>query len=109
MQPRTQQTIYGLHIGKEYEVHIRCRMLAFTKFGDFSDSIFIKMMEVNRRGKLIGEWNFFNMIMMNSVSWFVCLPLFFLETSFPVTLILIFGTVGILILLMLIVISQQHR
>ncbi|KAG7237576.1 hypothetical protein INR49_032193 [Caranx melampygus] len=80
MQPRTKQTIYGLHIGKEYEVHIRCRMRAFTKFGEFSDSIFIKMMEVNRR-----------------------------ETSFPVTLILIFGTVGILILIMLIVISQQHR
>ncbi|XP_022613363.1 growth hormone receptor-like [Seriola dumerili] len=77
MQRHTQQTIYGLHIGKEYEVHIRCRMQAFIKFGEFSDSIFI---QVSSR-----------------------------ETTFPLTLILIFGTVGILILIMLIVVSQQHR
>ncbi|XP_023249973.1 growth hormone receptor-like isoform X2 [Seriola lalandi dorsalis] len=77
IQRHTQQTIYGLHIGKEYEVHIRCRMQAFIKFGEFSDSIFI---QVSSR-----------------------------ETTFPLTLILIFGTVGILILIMLIVVSQQHR
>uniref|UniRef100_A0A3B4TM58 Growth hormone receptor a n=1 Tax=Seriola dumerili TaxID=41447 RepID=A0A3B4TM58_SERDU len=75
MQRHTQQTIYGLHIGKEYEVHIRCRMQAFIKFGEFSDSIFIQVS----------------------------------KTTFPLTLILIFGTVGILILIMLIVVSQQHR
>ncbi|XP_040897712.1 growth hormone receptor a isoform X2 [Toxotes jaculatrix] len=80
MQPQTQQTIYGLHIGKEYEVHIRCRMQAFTKFGEFSDSIFIQVTEIPRR-----------------------------DNTTPLTLILVFGIVGILILLMLIVISQQHR
>ncbi|XP_026176576.1 growth hormone receptor a [Mastacembelus armatus] len=80
MQPHTQQTIYGLHIGKEYEVHIRCRMQAFTKFGHFSDSIFIQVTEVPSR-----------------------------ETKFPLTLVLVFGIVGILILIMLIVVSQQHR
>uniref|UniRef100_A0A672JK66 Growth hormone receptor a n=1 Tax=Salarias fasciatus TaxID=181472 RepID=A0A672JK66_SALFA len=35
--PHTRQTIYGLHIGKEYEVHIRSKMPGFTKFGEFSD------------------------------------------------------------------------
>uniref|UniRef100_A0A4W6CJZ9 Growth hormone receptor n=1 Tax=Lates calcarifer TaxID=8187 RepID=A0A4W6CJZ9_LATCA len=80
MQPRTQQTIYGLHIGKEYEVHIRCRMQAFTKFGEFSDSIFIQVTEIPSR-----------------------------ETTLPLTLILVFGIVGILILIMLIVVSQQRR
>ncbi|XP_068994704.1 growth hormone receptor a isoform X2 [Embiotoca jacksoni] len=80
MQPHTQQTIYGLHIGKEYEVHIRCRMQAFTKFGEFSDSIFIQVTEIPSK-----------------------------ESTVPLTLVLIFGIVGILILIMLIVISQQHR
>lgn len=51
MQPHTQQTIYGLSIGKEYEVHIRCRMQAFTKFGQFSDSIFIQVTEIPSKGK----------------------------------------------------------
>lgn len=51
MQPHTQQTIYGLNIGKEYEVHIRCRMPAFIKFGQFSDSIFIQVTEIPTKGK----------------------------------------------------------
>ncbi|XP_054466149.1 growth hormone receptor a [Anoplopoma fimbria] len=81
MQPQTQQTIFGLHIGKEYEVHIRCRMQAFTKFGEFSDSIFIHVTEVPNK-----------------------------DSTFPLTLVLAFvGIVGILILIMLIVVSQQHR
>ncbi|XP_067468881.1 growth hormone receptor a isoform X1 [Thunnus thynnus] len=80
MQPHTQQTIYGLHKGKEYEVHIRCRMQAFTKFGEFSDSIFIQVTEIPSK-----------------------------ESVFPLTLVVVFGIVGILILIMLIVISQQHR
>lgn len=76
----TQQTIYGLQIGAEYEVHIRSRMKAFTKFGDFSESIFIHMNKVTEK-----------------------------ESTFPFILVLIFGIVGILILIMLIVVSQQHR
>ncbi|KAF1389295.1 hypothetical protein PFLUV_G00071950 [Perca fluviatilis] len=79
IQPHTQQTIYGLHIGEEYEVHIRCRMQAFTKFGDFSDSIFIQVTDISSK-----------------------------ESTFPLTLVL-FGIVGILILIMLIVVFQQHR
>uniref|UniRef100_A0A665TQG6 Growth hormone receptor-like n=1 Tax=Echeneis naucrates TaxID=173247 RepID=A0A665TQG6_ECHNA len=80
VQPHTQKTIYGLHIGKEYEVHIRSRMQAFSKFGEFSDPIFIHVTE------LYSE-----------------------ETTFPLTFILVFGTLGILILLMLILIFQQQR
>lgn len=80
MQPHTQQTIFGLHIGKEYEVHIRCRMLAFTKFGEFSDSIFIEVTEIPTK-----------------------------ESTIPLTLVLVLGILGILILIMLIVITQQHR
>lgn len=53
MQPHTQQTIYGLHKGKEYEVHIRCRMHAFIKFGEFSDSIFIQVTEIPSKGKAL--------------------------------------------------------
>lgn len=52
VQRHTHQTIYGLTIGKEYEVHIRCRMQAFQKFGQFSDSIFIEVTEIPSRGEL---------------------------------------------------------
>lgn len=55
MQQHTQQTIYGLSVGKEYEVKIRCRMLAFTKFGQFSDSIFVQVPEIPSIGKIILE------------------------------------------------------
>ncbi|CAG09557.1 unnamed protein product, partial [Tetraodon nigroviridis] len=53
VQRHTHQTIYGLTIGKDYEVHIRCRMQAFQKFGEFSDSIFIEVTEVPSRGELV--------------------------------------------------------
>nr|XP_020502109.1 growth hormone receptor-like [Labrus bergylta] len=79
-QPHTQQTVYGLHIGKEYEVHIRCRMQAFTKFGEFSDSIYVLVTEVPNK-----------------------------ESTFPLLLVFVFGVVGILVLIMLIIVSQQHR
>ncbi|KAK1893006.1 Growth hormone receptor [Dissostichus eleginoides] len=80
MQPHTKQTIFGLHIGKEYQVHIRCRMPAFIRFGEFSDSIFIQVTKISIK-----------------------------DSTFPLTLVLVFGVVGVLILIMLIVVSQQHR
>lgn len=80
MQAQTQQTIYGLLIGREYEVHIRCRMLAFTKFGDFSKSIFIQVTEGDSR-----------------------------ESTFPFMLAFIFGILGIFVIIISIVLSQQHR
>lgn len=52
IQPLTQQTIYGLQIGKEYEVHIRCKMRAFVKFGEFSESIYIQVNEIPSTGKM---------------------------------------------------------
>ncbi|XP_046904331.1 growth hormone receptor a [Hypomesus transpacificus] len=76
----TQQTIYGLHTEDEYEVHVRCRMLGFTNFGDFSDSVFVYVPGGSSK-----------------------------ESSFPVTLVLIFGVVGVITLCMLIVFSQQQR
>lgn len=50
IQPHSHQTIYGLHLGKEYEVHIRCRMQVFIKFGEFSESIFIQVTEIPSTG-----------------------------------------------------------
>ncbi|XP_068166767.1 growth hormone receptor a isoform X2 [Antennarius striatus] len=80
VQLHTMQTIYGLQIGLEYEVHIRSRMPAFTKFGEFSESIFIQVMEIPSK-----------------------------DSDFPFTLVLAFGVMGMLILIVLIFISQQHR
>ncbi|CAL8345038.1 unnamed protein product [Lota lota] len=45
VQGGTQQTLYGLNIEEEYEVHVRCKMMTFTKFGRYSDSIFIQLTE----------------------------------------------------------------
>uniref|UniRef100_A0A672ZM54 Growth hormone receptor n=1 Tax=Sphaeramia orbicularis TaxID=375764 RepID=A0A672ZM54_9TELE len=80
MQPHTQHSIFGLQIGKEYEVHVRCRMQAFTKFGEFSDSIFIQVTEIPTK-----------------------------EMSFPLMLVLVLGIVGIVILIMFILVTQQNR
>lgn len=55
LQPLTEQTIYGLHVEKVYEVHIRCRMKAFTKFGDFSESVFIQVPRSPNKGKLVPQ------------------------------------------------------
>ncbi|KAK3566125.1 hypothetical protein QTP86_026019 [Hemibagrus guttatus] len=41
LESGTQQSIYGLHTGKHYEVRVRCTMSAFKNFGDFSDSVFV--------------------------------------------------------------------
>ncbi|KAM3874393.1 growth hormone receptor-like [Diretmus argenteus] len=41
LQQSTQGSIYGLQTNVDNEVRIRCRMLAFKHFGDFSDSIII--------------------------------------------------------------------
>ncbi|XP_037536261.1 growth hormone receptor a [Nematolebias whitei] len=79
-QSHTQQTIYGLHTGKEYEVHIHTKMKGFVKFGEFSDSIFIKMAEIPHK-----------------------------DSAVPLTLVLTFGIVGILILIIMIIVSQQQR
>nr|AAR25669.1 class I helical cytokine receptor number 6 [Tetraodon nigroviridis] len=73
VQRHTHQTIYGLTIGKDYEVHIRCRMQAFQKFGEFSDSIFIEVTEVPSR-----------------------------ESPFSLTVALVFGAVSVLLLLVLV-------
>lgn len=74
------QTIYGLIVEQEYEVHVHSRMKDFTHFGEFSTSLFIEVMSTGEEG-----------------------------TSFPVMLVLIFGISGTLIIIMVIVVSQHHR
>ncbi|CDQ88506.1 unnamed protein product [Oncorhynchus mykiss] len=76
----TQQSIYGLQTGEAYEVRVHCAMRAFNNFGEFSDVIFVHVPEIPNK-----------------------------ESTFPVTLVLIFGAVGVAILLMLIIFSQQQR
>ncbi|CAB1322282.1 unnamed protein product, partial [Coregonus sp. 'balchen'] len=76
----TQQSIYGLQTGEEYEVRVHCAMRAFNNFGEFSDVIFVHVPEIPSK-----------------------------ESTFPVTLVLIFGAVGLSILLILIIFSQQQR
>lgn len=73
MQQQTQQTIYGLHTGKEYEVHIHCRMPAFKDFGDFSESIFIQVTKVPNKGKVIMVEK--SAICLNAVNKYVSLQL----------------------------------
>lgn len=79
-QPDCKQTIYGLHVGREYEVRTRSKMSGFSRFGQFSTSLFIEIEGNGEEG-----------------------------TSFPVMLALIFGISAIVIIIMFIVVSQHHR
>lgn len=50
LESGTQQSLYGLHTDKEYEVRVRCKMLAFDNFGEFSDSIFVHVAQIPSKG-----------------------------------------------------------
>ncbi|KAF7694796.1 growth hormone receptor a [Silurus meridionalis] len=80
LESGTQQSIYGLHTGKHYEVRVRCTMSAFKNFGDFSDSVFIHIPSTLVQ-----------------------------ESMYPIRLLLIVGVVLLLIFLIFILISQQQR
>ncbi|XP_049572582.1 growth hormone receptor a isoform X2 [Syngnathus scovelli] len=80
LEAQTHQTIYGLLVDKVYEVHIRCRMKAFTKFGDFSESVFIHIAASPSK-----------------------------DSFSLLTLVIVLGVVAAVILIMWIVVSQQHR
>ncbi|XP_058245427.1 growth hormone receptor a isoform X2 [Hemibagrus wyckioides] len=80
LESGTQQSIYGLHTGKHYEVRVRCTMSAFKNFGDFSDSVFV--------------------LVPSTLSQ---------EPKFPTKLLLIAGVIVLLIFLILILLSQQQR
>lgn len=47
----TQQSIYGLQTGEEYEVRVHCAMRAFNNFGEFSDVIFVHVPEIPNEGE----------------------------------------------------------
>lgn len=79
-QPDYQRALYGLHLGREYEVHIRSRMKDFPQFGEFSPPLFVEVVGTGFPG-----------------------------TSFPVMLALIFGISGIVIIIMFIVVSHHHK
>lgn len=104
----TQVYIYGLCSNTEYEVRVRSQMRGYN-FGVFSDSIFIlisnkgqfKHVPVCRFWKE-GRKNFF-------FQWcFECL-LLFSESRIPITAVLVFSAVGVAIILMLIIVSRQHK
>nr|XP_015223500.1 PREDICTED: growth hormone receptor isoform X2 [Lepisosteus oculatus] len=80
IEKHTYQSIYGLKTNTEYEVRVRCRMPAFDNFGEFSDPITVYIPQIPTK-----------------------------ESTFPVAFVFIFGAVGVAILLMLIVFSQQQR
>ncbi|KAJ8285377.1 hypothetical protein GJAV_G00026120 [Gymnothorax javanicus] len=76
----TQESIYGLFTGIEYEVRVRCKMRNFENYGDFSESVVVYIQPIPTK-----------------------------ESQFPLTRVLIFAAVGVGILLLLIVFSQQHK
>lgn len=80
IQTDFQRTLYGLHVGREYEVHIRSRMKSFPQFGEFSSSMFIEVVGTGDQG-----------------------------TSFPIMLALIFGISGVVIIIMFIIVSQHNK
>lgn len=53
LESGTQQSIYGLHTDKEYEVRVRCKMSAFDNFGEFSDHIIVHVAQIPSKGKMM--------------------------------------------------------
>ncbi|KAL0979089.1 hypothetical protein UPYG_G00180360 [Umbra pygmaea] len=80
LETGTQKSIYGLQTDDEYEVRVHCAMRAFNNFGEFSDVVIVFMPEIPIK-----------------------------DSMFPMILVLVFGAVGLAIVLMLIIFSQQHR
>ncbi|XP_018603685.1 growth hormone receptor-like isoform X2 [Scleropages formosus] len=76
----TERSIYGLCVGIEYEVQVRCRMVAHNNFGEFSRTLRIFLAQSPSR-----------------------------ESSFSMATTLIFTAIGAGILILLLVISQHHR
>ncbi|XP_061115815.1 growth hormone receptor a isoform X2 [Conger conger] len=79
-QEGIQQSIYGLQTGTEYEIRVRCKMRSFENFGDLSEAILVYIQPIPTK-----------------------------ESQFPLTRILIFGAVGIGILLVLFAFSRQQK
>ncbi|KPP68552.1 hypothetical protein Z043_112763 [Scleropages formosus] len=48
----TERSIYGLCVGIEYEVQVRCRMVAHNNFGEFSRTLRIFLAQSPSRGEL---------------------------------------------------------
>ncbi|KAG9354031.1 hypothetical protein JZ751_012155 [Albula glossodonta] len=76
----THRSVYGLQTDTEYELRVRCKMPVFENFGEFSESILLFIPQKPTK-----------------------------DSRIPVVVILIFGTVGVGVLLMLIIFSQQQR
>lgn len=73
------QPIYSLQTDKTYEVRVRCQMRGY-RFGLFSNSTIVQIGEIPNK-----------------------------DASFPMMLVMVFGVVGMVILLMTVVFSQQQR
>nr|BAD20706.1 growth hormone receptor 1 [Anguilla japonica] len=76
----TQQSIYGLLTGTEYDVRVRSKMRSFENFGEFSETILVYIQPIPTK-----------------------------ESQFPLTRVLIFAAVGVGILLVLVIFSQQQK
>ncbi|KAJ8260741.1 hypothetical protein COCON_G00164640 [Conger conger] len=74
------QSLYGLRVDTQYQARVRCKMLAFVNAGEFSEPVLISVPKVPSE-----------------------------ESRFPAVALLIFGTVGVGVLFLLIIYSQQQR
>ncbi|KAJ8286749.1 hypothetical protein GJAV_G00042840 [Gymnothorax javanicus] len=73
-------SLFGLRVNTEYEVRVRCRMPAFDNAGEFSEPIFISIPKISVQ-----------------------------ESRMPLLLLVIFGIVGVGVLIMLIIYFRQQR
>ncbi|XP_072570115.1 growth hormone receptor-like isoform X2 [Paramormyrops kingsleyae] len=51
---RTQKSIYGLSTGREYEVQVRCRMVASENFGEYSNITLVTQSPSKESGFVLG-------------------------------------------------------
>lgn len=77
LEKGTQCSLYGLQTNVDHEIRVRCKMLASPNFGEFSDSLFIRIPAE--------------------------------ESRFPVAILLVFGSLFLMAILMLVIVSQQQK
>lgn len=54
----THQPIYGLQTDKAYEVRIRCKMRGYKDFGEYSDTITVRVAEIPSKGTAPGSLSY---------------------------------------------------
>uniref|UniRef100_A0A8C8RAQ4 Growth hormone receptor n=1 Tax=Pelusios castaneus TaxID=367368 RepID=A0A8C8RAQ4_9SAUR len=83
----TAVPLYSLKLGRDYEIRVRSRQRASEKFGEFSETLYVSLSSISP------------VLYVEVVS----------ELEFPLLLVVIFGTFGVIVVMALILFSKHQR